>query len=92
MQTEAIGVREFREKLADYLECGRPLAITRHGRTLGYFIPARKQDRKAKLAALRAVAKDLDAMIASWGASEEELMEEYQALRDETRVSNRPTS
>jgi prevent-host-death family protein len=92
MQTEAIGVREFREKLADYLEGGRPLAITRHGRTLGYFIPARKQDHKAKLAALRAVAKDLDAMIASWGASEEELMEEYQALRDETRVSNRPTS
>lgn len=92
MQTEAIGVREFREKLADYLEGGRPLAITRHGRTLGYFIPARKQDRKAKLAALRAVAKDLDAMIASWGAPEEELMEEYRQIKRQHREAARDVS
>jgi hypothetical protein len=36
MQTVKVGVREFREKLAGYLESGRPLAIMRHGETLGY--------------------------------------------------------
>jgi hypothetical protein len=34
METEKIGMREFRENLAGYLESGKPLAITRHGETL----------------------------------------------------------
>jgi len=40
METEKIGVREFRENIAGYLEGGGPLATTRHGETLGCFIPA----------------------------------------------------
>ncbi len=68
MQTEKIGMREFRENLADYLESGRPLAITRHGETLGFFIPAQKRSRKAEVEAMRAAAKELDAMIATRGA------------------------
>ena len=47
---------------------GTPLAIMRHGETLGYDIPAQKQSRKAELEALRAAAKDLNQMIASCGA------------------------
>jgi hypothetical protein len=43
----------------------------RHGETLGYYVPAQKRNRKAELEALRAAAKDLDQMIASWGASED---------------------
>ena len=42
METEKIGIREFRENLSGYLEGGRALAITRHGETLGFFIPAKK--------------------------------------------------
>ena len=43
METLKIGVREFRDKLATYLlESEAPLAITRHGDTIGYFIPARR--------------------------------------------------
>ena len=51
MDTEKIGMSEFRENLAGYLEGGRPLAITRHGETLGFFIPARKGSRKGKVEA-----------------------------------------
>ena len=47
METEKIGMREFRENLAGYLEAGKPLAITRHGETLGFYIPAQKKNRKA---------------------------------------------
>jgi antitoxin (DNA-binding transcriptional repressor) of toxin-antitoxin stability system len=89
METEKIGVREFRENLAGYLESGKPLAITRHGETLGYFIPAQKRSHKAEIAAMRAAAKDLDAMIAEWGASEEELMKEYKAIRRSGREKKR---
>ena len=63
METEKVGMREFRENLAGYLEAGRTLAITRHGETLGFFIPARKESRKAEVEAMRAAAKELDDII-----------------------------
>lgn len=85
METLRIGMREFRENLAGYLESGAPLAITRHGETLGYYVPAQKRHRKAELEAMRAAARDLDAMIASWGTSEEELIEEYKDIRRTAR-------
>lgn len=89
MQTVKVGMREFREKLAGYLESGTPLAIVRHGETLGYYIPARKRSRKAELEAMRAAAKDLDEMIALWGAGENELMEEYKGIRRAAREKKR---
>ena len=38
---------------------------------------------------MRAAAKDLDGMIASWGASEDELMDEYKEIRRSAREKNR---
>jgi antitoxin (DNA-binding transcriptional repressor) of toxin-antitoxin stability system len=89
METVKVGMREFREKLADYLESGTPLAITRHGETLGFYIPAQKRSRKAEFDAMRAAAKDLDQMISSWGASEDELMNEYKEIRRAAREKRR---
>lgn len=89
METEKIGIREFRENLAGYLEGGKPLAITRHGETLGFFIPAQKRSRKAEIEAMRAAAKELDAMIASWGSSEDELMREYKEIQRASREKKR---
>jgi len=89
METLKIGIREFREKLAGYLESGTPLAITRHGQTLGFYIPAQKRSRKAELEAMRAAAKDLDEMISSWGATEDELMSEYKVIRRTARARKR---
>jgi hypothetical protein len=85
MESEKIGVRQFRANL----EGGRPLAITRHGETLGFFIPAQKRSRKAEVEAMRAAAKELDAMIAQWGASEDELMREYKEIRRTSREEKR---
>lgn len=85
METHKIGIREFRENLAGYLEAGTPLAITRHGETLGFYIPAQMRDRKAQIDALRAAAKEMDALITSWGASEDELMAEYKQIRRAAR-------
>jgi antitoxin (DNA-binding transcriptional repressor) of toxin-antitoxin stability system len=89
METLKIGMREFRENLAGYLEAGTPLAITRHGETLGFYIPAQKRNRKAEVEAMRAAAKELDAMIASWGATEDELMAEYRQIRRTARDKKR---
>ena len=89
METIKVGIRDFRANLADYLESGTPLAIMRHGQTLGFYIPAQKRDRKAELQAMLAAAKELDEMIASWGASEDELMKEYQEIRRAAREKKR---
>jgi hypothetical protein len=89
METIKFGMREFSEKLAGYLESDAPLALVRQGEPVGYFIPARKRSRKAEIEAMRAAAKDLDEMIASWGASEDELLEEYKVIRQGAREKKR---
>jgi hypothetical protein len=76
MEIFKIGIREFRENLAGYLESDKPRAITRHGETLGFYIPAQKRSQDAELDAMRAAAKDLDEIIASRGVTEDELMNE----------------
>ena len=57
METQKIGMREFRDKLATYLlESDAPLVITRHGDTVGYFIPARRKRSDAERQALKDAA------------------------------------
>ena len=53
MEALKVGIREFREKLASYLlESDVPVAITRHGDTVGYYIPARHKRAETERAAL----------------------------------------
>ena len=81
MQTQKVGIREFRERLATFLESSGPIAITRHGETVGYYIPARPSKNAAHLAALRTAAAQLDALLAASGATEEELVSEFKQAR-----------
>ncbi|NCD20140.1 MAG: type II toxin-antitoxin system Phd/YefM family antitoxin, partial [Actinobacteria bacterium] len=37
--TASVGIREFRAGLADYIASATPVAVTRHGQTVGWFIP-----------------------------------------------------
>ena len=37
-----IGVRELRDKLSEYLESTVPVEVTRHGKTIGFYIPIPK--------------------------------------------------
>ena len=80
-----VGIREFRTRLAGYLESQTPVAITRHGQTLGYYIPTQPTRRKSEVAALRRAARKLDALLATWGASEDELVSEFKAARHQRR-------
>lgn len=41
------------------------------------------------IAAMRAAAKDLDAMIASWGSTEDQIMDEYKEIQQNSRVKRR---
>lgn len=87
MATQTVGLEELRENLSSFIEGGEAFAITRHGQTLGFFVPAqRPADREAALERLDSVSKEVDELIASWGASEEELMAEISEIRRKERA------
>jgi antitoxin (DNA-binding transcriptional repressor) of toxin-antitoxin stability system len=86
MQSVRIGIREFRENLASYIESSTPVAITRHGETVGFYVPARRKREQADLEALRKAGEQLDAMIAAAGITEDELVEDFNAPSPRARV------
>lgn len=82
MGAQSIGIREFRDKLATYLlESEGPLAITRHGDTIGYYLPTRRKRTEAQKKALEeAAARVHEDMIAA-GVSEDEIIEDFKRWR-----------
>ena len=85
MPTTKVGIREFRENLSTYLESKNPVAITRHGDTIGVYVPTRRPS-KADLEALRIAGEKMQELIKAAGTSEEELMEDYWKLKREERM------
>lgn len=80
MATIKVGVREFRERIASFLESDAPVAVTRRGETLGVYVPTRrKQPRTAELSELKAAADRLAKALAD--VDEEELVAEFKKER-----------
>lgn len=75
-----VGVREFRQDLAEFIDQGEPVTITRHGQTVGLFIPVRP-DRKAAVAAYAAAAKKANVLLAEIGMTEDELVADFEDRR-----------
>ena len=82
MDAQKVGMREFRDNLATYLlESATPVAITRHGDTVGYFIPARRKRSQADKDALREAAKRWQKILDAQGLSEDEAVADFTTLR-----------
>ncbi len=82
MEPIRVGIREFREKLSDYLlESEAPVAITRHGDTVGYYIPARRKRTESDRLALREAAARLQQSMSESGISEEDILEDFKKWR-----------
>ncbi len=82
MGATKVGIREFREKLASYLlESDTPVAITRHGDTVGYYIPARCKRSEAERSSLKEAASRLQNMLDAEGISKEEIVADFKRWR-----------
>ena len=90
MNTPRIGIREFRAGLSDYIASDTPVAVTRHGQTVGYFIPTQGA-AEAELAALRKATAKLDRLLAASQVDEDEVASEFKAARRVARASATPT-
>jgi PHD/YefM family antitoxin component YafN of YafNO toxin-antitoxin module len=80
MTTIKVGVRQFRERIATFLESDIPVAVTRRGETLGVYVPTRRKRAKtANLSELKAAADRLAEALAD--VDEEQFVTEFKALR-----------
>jgi antitoxin (DNA-binding transcriptional repressor) of toxin-antitoxin stability system len=86
MQTQKVGIREFRDKLASYvLESEAPIAITRHGDTVGLYIPVRRKRTEEEKAAFAEAHARVQQMMLDAGVTEDELMEDIKSMRKDAR-------
>ena len=63
MRTTKIGIREFRSGLAEFLASASPVTVTRHGQTIGYFIPT-QMHTDIDMAALKKASVEFDRLLA----------------------------
>ena len=85
-EVSQVGVREFRERLSEYLDATTPVAITRHGRTVGYYIPAHHGEVEAEREALRQATSRLQDLMVTYGITEDELIREFRNRRATKRT------
>jgi hypothetical protein len=86
MQGTKVGIREFREDLSSYLESKTPVAITRHGATIGLGRDVDPKPSQADLEALRVAGEKMQELIAAAGASEDDLVADFKKVRRERRT------
>jgi hypothetical protein len=85
METTKVGVREFRRDLAGHIASNAPVAVTRHGQTVGYFIPTQGPSEE-EIAAFDRAARAFQKLLDEHGIDEETLVAEFKALRKQAQA------
>lgn len=80
MEATKVGIREFRSGLAEFIAAETPVAVTRHGQTVGFFIPTPGQ-ANADVAALKKASKELDRLLAARLVDIDAVAAEFKAIR-----------
>lgn len=83
MGTTVVGIREFRSDLAGYIASSAPVAVTRRGQTVGYFIPTQGQGQ-ADIVALRKASETLDKLLETKGVDAESVVADFKTARRRT--------
>lgn len=80
MEATKVGIREFRADLAQDIASSSPVAVTRHGQTVGYFIPVQGQ-ADADLLALKKASDSLDKLLSAQGVDVEDIVSDFKKAR-----------
>lgn len=84
-----VGMREFRQALAKFLYSAAPVAVTRHDRVVGYFVPT-PGPSDADLAALAEAGRTIARMLEERDVEPGEIVAEFDAARRKARPPPRP--
>ena len=68
-----------------------PVAVTRHGQTVGYFIPT-QGEVEANVAALKKASKTLDQMLAAQDVDVETVVADFKSARKSASAGKKPKS
>lgn len=91
METTKVGIREFRSDLAEYIASSTPVAVTRHGQTVGYFIPTHGR-AEADTAALKKASIALDKLLEAQGVDANAVVADFKAARKKAAASKKPSA
>ena len=80
-QLKPIDMREFWEHLVQHVSGDFPLAITCHGLTIGYYIPAHQLVSETDLQALEDATLRLHVLLEAQGIDPDDLINDYTVLR-----------
>lgn len=86
-ESQKVGIREFRDNLARYVEGVSPIAITKHGETVGYYIPTKQRPTQDDLNALLIASEKMKEMMEKAGVTEDDIVEDFKRLRRGKRES-----
>ena len=85
VEATKVGIREFRSGLAEFIAAETPVAVTRHGQTVGFFIPTPGQ-ANADVAALKKASKELDRLLAARLVDIDAVAAEFKAIRKKNKT------
>lgn len=67
---KSVGIREFRDKASQYLASSEALAVKRHGKLVGFYIPIEQSEEIEITEALQKLNKTVETAIAESGMDE----------------------
>ncbi|MEL6788535.1 MAG: type II toxin-antitoxin system Phd/YefM family antitoxin [Cyanobacteria bacterium J06607_15] len=62
-----VGIGKLRSNLANYLNSNEPIAIVRHGQTIGYYVPATVDESEIEQKSLKQAVSKLDGLLQERG-------------------------
>lgn len=76
-----VGIRELRARLASHLESVTPIEVTRHGRTIGLYVPLPQTTELDERQRLLQAGRLMQAELERLGLTEEEISADFKAWR-----------
>ena len=86
---KSVGVREFREKLSELLLSSEPIAVQKHGLTVGFYIPTHQGASTADKEALKRASERLQELMEAQGLDVEDLIQDFKEMRNQDRSTNK---
>ena len=69
----SVGIREFRDKASQYLASSEVLAVKRHGKLVGFYIPVKESDEEEVQTVIERLEQAVERVTAKSGLDEETL-------------------
>lgn len=67
-----VGVREFRDHATTYLSGSEPIAINKHGRVIGFYVPLERDEHEVRRA-LAQLGESVGRVLEETGMTEDDL-------------------